>query len=141
MSENMASFGARENGKKLQIYDSLENKNCIVTGGTKGLGEATAKLLAGMGARILITGRDEARGRRIQSDYNGITYRRSDFEDRADVMDLIKWLDENFSDVDVLISNAGRNSRYDLLSVKLDEWDRMLNLLLTVPFLAGLQGK
>lgn len=117
------------------IFNDLKGKNCIVTGGTKGLGEATAKLFAGLGAKVLITGRDEARGQRIQSSYSRITYRRADFENRDDVMELVGWLDKNFGDVDVLISNAARNSRYDLLHVELSEWDHMLNLLLTAPFL------
>jgi glucose 1-dehydrogenase len=113
----------------------LENKNCVVTGGTRGLGEATAKLFVKLGAKVLITGRDEARGKRIQSEIKGITYHRSDFEDRVDVLKLLEWMDENFSDVDVLISNAARNSRYDLLNIELDEWDHMLNILLTTPYL------
>jgi len=118
-----------------RIIDSMENKTCVITGGTRGLGEATAKLFAKLGARVLITGRDEERGQRIQSNFTGITFRRADLEDRKDVIDLVKWLDQNFGSVDVLISNAARNSRYDLLNVELEEWDRMLGLLLTAPFL------
>jgi NADPH:quinone reductase-like Zn-dependent oxidoreductase len=38
---------------------ALRGKTCIVTGGTKGLGEATAKLFAANGAEVLITGRDQ----------------------------------------------------------------------------------
>lgn len=118
------------------IFGSLENKNCVITGGTRGLGEATAKLFAKLDAKVLITGRDGARGKRIESQSNGkIRYHRTDFEVRSDVTDLIAWLDNNFTDIDVLISNAARNSRYDLLNVELGEWDRMLNLLLTAPFL------
>jgi glucose 1-dehydrogenase len=118
------------------IFGNLENKNCLVTGGTRGLGEATAKLFAKLGANVLITGRDEARGKKIASESKGkIAYRRADFEVRVDVQDLVSWLDQNFSGIDVLISNAARNSRYDLLSIDLDEWDRMTNLLLTAPFL------
>ncbi len=69
----------------MAIFDNLENKTCVITGGTRGLGEATAKLFAKLGARVLITGRDEERGRRIQSSSKRITFRRADFENRDDV--------------------------------------------------------
>ena len=118
-----------------RIFDNLENKTCVITGGTRGLGEATAKLFAKLGTRVLITGRDEERGLRIQSNSKGITFHRADLEDRKDVIDLVNWLDKNFGSVDVLISNAARNSRYDILNVESEEWDRMLSLLLTAPFL------
>jgi len=117
------------------LIGDLKGKNCVITGGTRGLGEATAKLFAKLGANVLITGRDEARGKKIQENFKQIRYHRADFEVRSDVTDLINWLDQNFQNVDVLISNAARNSRYDVLNVEFDEWDRMLNLLLTTPFL------
>lgn len=122
-------------GDQKNIFGNLENKNCIVTGGTKGLGEATAKLFANLGSNVLITGRDEPRGKKIESQYKKIRYRRADFEVREDVIELIDWLDDNFRDVDVLISNAARNSRFDLMNIEFTEWDRMLNLLLTAPFM------
>jgi glucose 1-dehydrogenase len=117
------------------IYNSLENKFCIITGATKGLGAATATHFAKLGASVLITGRDEERGRRLQSEIEGITYRKVDFERRDDVLDFIEWLDSKYKSVDVLISNAARNSRFGLTNVDLAEWDKMLNLLLTTPFL------
>ena len=41
----------------------LTNKNALVTGGTAGIGRACAKLLAGEGASVVITGRDPERGK------------------------------------------------------------------------------
>jgi glucose 1-dehydrogenase len=122
-------------GGEEEIIGRLENKTCVITGGTKGLGEATAKLFAKLGANVLITGRDEERGKRIQAAYKRITYRKADFENRDDVADLVRWLEKNYDSVDILISNAARNSRFDLLQIEMKEWDSMLNLLLTAPFL------
>jgi glucose 1-dehydrogenase len=117
------------------IYNSLQGKFCIITGGTKGLGAASAKLFASLGASVLITGRDQERGRRLQAAIKGITYKRVDFEDRNGLQSFVRWLDSKYNTVDVIISNAARNSRYDLTTVKLEEWDKMINLLLTAPFL------
>jgi glucose 1-dehydrogenase len=126
---------AESDRESQSIFGNLEKKNVLITGGTKGLGEATAKLFAKLGANVLITGRDEARGKKIESTFDRIKYHRADFEVREDVENLVTWLDKNFQDIDVLISNAARNSRYDLLNVEFGEWDRMLNLLLTAPFM------
>jgi glucose 1-dehydrogenase len=120
---------------ELNIIETLDGKNCVITGGTRGLGEATAKIFAKLGANVLITGRDEDRGNRIQRSIKGITFHKADLEKRQDILDLVDWLDKNFGEVDVLISNAGRSSRFDLMSLEIQEWDKMQNLLLTAPFL------
>ena len=125
----------REPGKIQNPYETLRGKACVITGGTKGLGEATAKLFASHGAKVLITGRDEVKGKQIQAKVHGISYRRVDLEDRDDTLEFVSWLDSEFQSIDVLISNASRDSRYSVTEIPIEEWDRMVNLNLTAPFL------
>jgi glucose 1-dehydrogenase len=113
----------------------LQGKSCVVTGGTKGLGEATAKLLASYGAKVLITGRDEKKGKNIESKFPGIRFRKVDLEDRDDTLKFVNWLDSNIKTIDVMISNASRDSRYTVTDISVEEWDRIVNLNLTAPFL------
>jgi NAD(P)-dependent dehydrogenase (short-subunit alcohol dehydrogenase family) len=114
---------------------ALRGKTCIVTGGTKGLGEATAKLFAANGAEVLIAGRDQKRGEQIQDEFKGISYRKVDLEDRDDTMKFVSWLESRYSNVDVLVSNASRDSRYSVTELDMEEWDHIVNLNLTAPFL------
>ena len=114
---------------------TLAGKNCVITGGTRGLGEATAKLFAKLGANVFTTGTDEARGKRLQDSVERIKFRRANLEDRADTLKLVEWLDSNCKKVDVLISNAARNSRYSITDISVEEWDKIVNLNLGAPFL------
>lgn len=115
---------------------SLAGKKCLITGGTKGIGEATAKLFEELGAReVLIIGRDKSRGERIASGSKRIRYRQVDLESLDDVRRFLEWLDADQGAFDVLVSNASRDSRYNLLNVPFEEWERMVNLNLTSPFL------
>lgn len=86
---------------------TVQNKTVLVTGGTSGIGEATARAYATAGAEVVITGRDEQRGRRIVEslvkDGGRARFVRADLERLADVQRLA----EEVEHVDVLVNNAG----------------------------------
>jgi NAD(P)-dependent dehydrogenase (short-subunit alcohol dehydrogenase family) len=86
---------------------TVENKTVLVTGGTAGIGEATARAYAAAGADVVITGRDEERGRQIVQrlvDEGGrARFVRADLESSDDLQRLT----EEAGDVDVLVNNAG----------------------------------
>ena len=114
----------------------LKGKVCLITGGTKGIGESAAKLFENLGAKdILIIGRDRERGEKIESESKVIKYRQVDLENLDSVRDFLKWFDSQYQRLDVLVSNASRDSRYTVLDVPMEEWERMLNLNLTSPYL------
>lgn len=111
----------------------LKNKHVIITGGTHGIGETTAKLFADLGGSVLIIGRDNERASQIIRESKGgdITFRKCDLSNRKEVASLIEWIDRSGEIFDVLINNASRNSRYSVLDISLSEWDSMLQLNLT----------
>ena len=86
---------------------TVQNKKVLVTGGTAGIGEATARAYAAAGADVVITGRDEDRGRRVADslveDGGRARFVRADLENFDDVQRLV----EEVGDVDVLVNNAG----------------------------------
>jgi NAD(P)-dependent dehydrogenase (short-subunit alcohol dehydrogenase family) len=86
---------------------TVQDKTVLVTGGTSGIGEATARAYAAAGADVVLTGRDEGRGRRIVESLvkDGATARfvRADLELLEDVAHLA----EQVEHVDVLVNNAG----------------------------------
>ena len=114
---------------------SLAGKNCVITGGTRGLGEATARLFSRLGANVIISGTDEKRGQQVAGSEKQIIFRKANLEDRADTENFVEWLDANCKKVDVLVSNAARNSRYSVTDIPIEEWDKIVNLNLGAPFL------
>ncbi len=126
---------SRTGGNKLQLGD-LTSKKCLITGGTKGIGEATAKLFEQLGAeKVLIIGRDKQRGERIERESKVITYKQADLEDLDSVREFLDWFKSDFGKLDILISNASRDSRFTILDITMEEWERMVKLNLTSPYL------
>ncbi len=85
----------------------LSGLRALVTGGTSGIGRATAEALAREGARVLISGRSVARGAEavaaIRADGGEAEFVRADLESPADVHALA----ERAAEVDILVNNAG----------------------------------
>lgn len=111
----------------------LDGKTALITGATHGIGEAAARLFAELGAEVVGVGRDAAKGRELEK--AGVKFKRVDLSKRADVLDFIKWYESEVGIIHVLINNAARNSRFGVLETTIEEWDSMVELNLTAPFL------
>ena len=86
----------------------LENKVAVVTGGNSGIGLATAKLFAESGAKVTITGRNQATVDSAVTEIgNGSLGVVSDVSDLKNIDDLYAKVDATFGKIDVLVVNAG----------------------------------
>ena len=84
----------------------LRNAVAVITGGSSGIGRAIAQSLAGSGARIAITGRDD---RRLTETASALKVHaiRADVTKEADVERTYREVLEKFGDLDILVNNAG----------------------------------
>jgi NAD(P)-dependent dehydrogenase (short-subunit alcohol dehydrogenase family) len=81
----------------------LIGQAALVTGGTAGIGLACAKLLAGEGASVIITGRDPERGKAAATELGtGVRYVQADLADAESVKSLV----QQAGDIDILVNNA-----------------------------------
>lgn len=92
--------------------EHIAGRVVLVTGATEGIGRQTALQLAGMGARVLVHGRDPQRGALLvdelqQLGSRGAAFFRADFVSLADVVRLAGAVKEATTRLDVLINNAG----------------------------------
>ena len=111
----------------------LEGKIAIVTGGSDGLGLATAERLAAEGAKVVVCARREDHLRRA---VEGISARtggellavRADVSIAADIEQLVDSALDRFGGVDILVNNAGKSAAAGLEEVSDDDWQDDLNL-------------
>jgi NAD(P)-dependent dehydrogenase (short-subunit alcohol dehydrogenase family) len=91
----------------------MKGKAVLVTGATSGIGLHTARTLASMGAQVLITGRDEARGRaavdqlRLEAGYDRVAFLAVDHSTIGANRDLAERVLERAGRLDVLVNNVG----------------------------------
>ncbi|MEU9001934.1 SDR family oxidoreductase [Streptomyces sp. NPDC048551] len=109
-----------------------EAKVVAVTGASSGIGEETARRLAADGHRLLLgarrTERLDALTREIGAAGGTAAFRRLDVTDAADVRDFVAAARERYGRVDVMVNNAGVMPLSPLDALRVDEWDRMIDV-------------
>jgi NAD(P)-dependent dehydrogenase (short-subunit alcohol dehydrogenase family) len=117
----------------------LEGKVALITGGTSGIGAATAKLFAKEGASIAITGRSSERGEEIVNDIvsagGDAIFIRSDVCVAADCKRAVDKTLERFGKIDVLFNNAGVFHPRTIPECTEEEWDDTIDSSLKGAFL------
>jgi 3-oxoacyl-[acyl-carrier protein] reductase len=110
----------------------------VITGGTSGIGLATARLLVEGGARVALLARDEERGRRIQGELGpGSLFVPCDVGDpervRGAFSEILSWGGR----IDYLVHSAGHTRDRLLLRLRPDDWDEVLRVHLTGGYLCA----
>jgi NAD(P)-dependent dehydrogenase (short-subunit alcohol dehydrogenase family) len=117
----------------------LEGKVALITGGTSGIGTATAIRFAGEGAAVAITGRNSERGEQVVQDIvaNGgeALYMRSDVRISEDCRKAVDQTLERFGKIDVLFNNAGVFHPKSVPDCTEEEWDETIDSSLKGAFL------
>ena len=111
---------------------NISHKVVVITGASSGIGESTAKLLAAQGAKLVLGAR---RSNRIDAVVQEIAASggkaigfATDVTKRAEVEALIQGAVDGFGRVDVLINNAGIMPIAPIEALKVEEWDRQIDV-------------
>lgn len=117
----------------------LKDKVALITGGTSGIGEATALLFAKEGSRIAITGRNETRGHAITAQIlesgGEAIFIRTDVRKADECQRAVEAAVSRFGRVDILFNNAGIFYAHDTLECTEEEWDLQIDINLKGTFL------
>ncbi|HEX2146377.1 MAG TPA: SDR family oxidoreductase [Pseudorhizobium sp.] len=107
-------------------------KIVLITGASSGIGAGIARELASAGATLMLgarrTDRLEALAEEIRSTGGRVAIRRLDVTDRADVAAFAEAARAEFGRIDVIVNNAGIMPLSPMASMKVDEWDRMVDV-------------
>lgn len=110
----------------------MQNKIAFITGATSGIGMATAKLFAKNGLKLIICGRRKDRLESLAKELSLLTEVHTlsfDVRNKEEVISEIKSLPKNFSNIDILINNAGNAHGLENIDEgSIDDWDAMLDI-------------
>lgn len=111
---------------------TVQNKVVVITGASSGIGEASAKLLAANGAKVVLGARREAKLQAIvaaiQAAGGEATYQVTDVTKMADVQALVAKAKATFGGIDVIFNNAGIMPTSPISALHTDEWDAMIDI-------------
>ena len=111
---------------------SLAGKVVLITGASSGIGAATARHLAAHGARVVLGARRLDRlsslAAEITASGGEVRVRALDVTSRADFESFVAFARDAYGEIDILINNAGVMPLSPLASLKVDEWDRMIDV-------------
>jgi NADP-dependent 3-hydroxy acid dehydrogenase YdfG len=107
-------------------------KVVLITGASSGIGEATARLLAHKGLRVVLGARRTDRLKAIASeirDKGGVAeYRALDVTSLEEMQAFVEFAKDQFGRIDVVVNNAGLMPLSKLEVLKIDEWNRMIDV-------------
>ena len=111
---------------------NITGKIVLITGASSGIGEATARLLAAQGATVVLGARRLDRLEKLVAEIDesgGIAACRAlDVTSREDTQAFVDFAEQRFSRVDVIVNNAGVMPLSPLDALKVDEWNRMIDV-------------
>ena len=114
---------------------SLSGKVALITGGSRGIGYATAKVLSENGANVAITGKDQERLEKASAEISNSISIVADVRKTDDVKNAVKKTVEKFGRLDILVNNAGVFPRIKKLhEIDEKEWNEVLDVNLTGQF-------
>jgi 3-oxoacyl-[acyl-carrier protein] reductase len=109
----------------------INEQVCLVTGGTRGIGRAIAKMLLLEGAAVAICGQSQDSVDRAVAELTAETAgkvkgKAADVRNHEEVAELFRFVDAEFGRLDVLVNNAGIGIFRHVRELSLDEWNRTL---------------
>jgi 3-oxoacyl-[acyl-carrier protein] reductase len=116
----------------------VKDKVVLITGGANGIGKETALLFSKNGAKVMIADFDETSGISTREELRNqgaeVEFVKADVSQLHDVQKMVDLTRERFTQIDVLINNAGITRDGFLVKMEAEQWERVININLTGVF-------
>lgn len=124
----------------ISLFD-LSGKIALVTGASHGLGMSVAIGLGQAGAKLVINGTSQERLDKAREDYKAegldvATYR-FDVTKEQEVVESLDKIEQEVGPIDILVNNAGIIKRIPMVDMPLEEWQQVIDVDLTAPFIVS----
>ena len=106
----------------------VKDKVVIVTGASSGIGEASAKLLAKNGAKVVLAARSKEKLEKLSKELPGSFIITTDMTKEKEVKEMVKKTIEHFGRVDILINNAGRGYDASTEEINIETFRKIFEL-------------
>jgi NAD(P)-dependent dehydrogenase (short-subunit alcohol dehydrogenase family) len=117
----------------------LSDQVAVVTGAGRNIGEAVSKTLAGEGAKVTVVDLDKGRAERVAAEICKMGGEAAalvaDVSAEADIAALVEEVVKRWGHIDILVNNAAISDNKNILEITKAEWDAVLAVTLTGPFL------
>ncbi len=114
----------------------VRGRVAIVTGASRGIGRATAVLLAGRGAKVALAARSVELLRQLQIELPDSRAFPVDMRDPAGVRSMIAAVADHYGRIDILVNNAGQGLHLPVERVDLGDYERVIQLNIFGPLVA-----
>jgi 3-oxoacyl-[acyl-carrier protein] reductase len=114
----------------------MNGRVALVTGSTRGIGNAIAKTLVDCNARVAVVGRDAAKAKEVAGSIGAANGFSCDISDPDSVEKLVADVEKELGAVDILVNNAGLTKDNILFRLKNEDWDAVLDANLRGAFVA-----
>ncbi|MGF7215338.1 NADP-dependent 3-hydroxy acid dehydrogenase YdfG [Spirosoma lacussanchae] len=105
---------------------TVENKTIILSGASRGIGRATALLLAKNGANVVVTARNADDLKTLEAEHTNIVAVAGDVASEADMAAVVQTALDRFGRIDVVINNAGYGVFKNVDELTVEEWDALM---------------
>lgn len=120
---------------------SLEGKVAIISGGTSGIGLGSAKVLAENGAKVVVLGSNEEKGRAAEKEIRDQGYfaifKQCDVTSNEQCKEVVEAVEKELGRIDILFNNAGVAVRKTVVDLTEEEWDSVIDVGLKGTYLVS----
>jgi len=127
-----------ESGAAFASYPSLRGRGVLITGGASGIGEHIVEHFVRQGAQVaFLDVQDDSAAKligRLKESAATLIYRHCDVTDNSAITAAIDEIGERFGGIDVLVNNAGNDTRHSIEEVTAEYWDQCVAINLKQQF-------